>query len=411
MANARVTRYSVPLGTHSSGGNEAFSNGSSIGSTQVAYGDTNGKIKGVSTFLFNGTALSVGGTALATYADSTVTPVIQAIGTGATVIGATRFSSTSANAPTLSLGHSLGTTVGDYTAVAAGNVLGSVICYGSDGTDLSQAGSIGFSVDTGATISAGVVPGRFRVITNDASGTATQASAVDSAQVTIIGNSTAASDGVYASGTVRPWLQVIENTSAVHGMALTRFRAAATASTLYFGKTRSSTYGTMTVCTTGDTLGTISFEGADGTNFVSAAKIIATCTGTLGSTQVPGNLVFQTGTNASPSVLTTALTIDNAQGITTAAARIVKVRSVASAAGTTVLDSSDHAAICTGSTTQTFTLPACATGRVLYIKNRSSGNLTVNRAGSDTIDGGTTTTLTANQAVTLIGNSTDWTIN
>jgi hypothetical protein len=97
--------------------------------------------------------------------------------------------------------------------------------------------------------------------------------------------------------------------------------------------------------------------------------------------------------------------------LTTGGKHTINVTSIVSAAGTTVISATDHSVIVTGSTTQTLTLAACATGRILYIKNRSSGNVTVNRAGSDTIDGGTSSTLTSNQSQILIGNGTDWTIN
>lgn len=86
------------------------------------------------------------------------------------------------------------------------------------------------------------------------------------------------------------------------------------------------------------------------------------------------------------------------------------VTSTATAAGTTVLTTST--AVCqvfTGSTTQTVTLPAAnafgaGVAYVLRIKNVSTGTVTINRAGADTIDGGTSTTLTggSKQSVDLI---------
>jgi hypothetical protein len=93
------------------------------------------------------------------------------------------------------------------------------------------------------------------------------------------------------------------------------------------------------------------------------------------------------------------------------------VTSTATAAGTTTLDrSSTPIQVFTGSTTQGVTLPAANLygsniGVSFIIKNRSSGTVTVNRAGSDTIDGATSFTLTggANAAVHLISNgSSEW---
>jgi len=92
----------------------------------------------------------------------------------------------------------------------------------------------------------------------------------------------------------------------------------------------------------------------------------------------------------------------------TTGAQLIATRSVTSSAGTTVLTATDHLIVCTGSTTHTFTLPAAASGQVIIIKNRSSGSVTVNCAGSDTIDGGTSSTVTAGQALQLVAVGTDW---
>ncbi len=82
----------------------------------------------------------------------------------------------------------------------------------------------------------------------------------------------------------------------------------------------------------------------------------------------------------------------------------------ATAAGTTVLNSfSNTVQVFTGSTTQSVTLPAASlfgatTGQMLIIKNMSSGTITINRAGSDTIDGATSVSLLGGEksSVTLM---------
>jgi polygalacturonase len=94
--------------------------------------------------------------------------------------------------------------------------------------------------------------------------------------------------------------------------------------------------------------------------------------------------------------------------IVTQHAMTVKLNSVTSSATTTAISGNDYCVVVTGSTTHTLTLPAASTGRQLILKNRSSGNVTVNRAGSDTIDGGTSFTLTENQSTVLVANGTDW---
>lgn len=97
-----------------------------------------------------------------------------------------------------------------------------------------------------------------------------------------------------------------------------------------------------------------------------------------------------------------------AKDLVTEGKRVFKLRSVTSAASTTALDATDHAVNVTGSTTHTLTLDACASGRVIVIKNSSTGTVTVNRAGSDTIDGGTTFNLTTGQSAYLLGNGTNY---
>jgi len=90
-------------------------------------------------------------------------------------------------------------------------------------------------------------------------------------------------------------------------------------------------------------------------------------------------------------------------------AQYVKVLSVVTSAGTTVISDTDFTIVTTGATTHTLTLPACTTGRMLYFKNNSTGTVTVNRAGADTIDAGlTTTTIIAGAGRIMVGSGTNW---
>jgi hypothetical protein len=89
----------------------------------------------------------------------------------------------------------------------------------------------------------------------------------------------------------------------------------------------------------------------------------------------------------------------------------VAIRSVATAGGTTTALSTDSYVVFSGTTTQTYTLPATdAKARKLIVKNRSTGIVTVNSTGADTIDGGTTVSLATNQSLTFVNNGTDWCI-
>lgn len=79
---------------------------------------------------------------------------------------------------------------------------------------------------------------------------------------------------------------------------LNRYAADSFGQSLTFQKSRNATIGGNTIVQAGDTLGLVSFGGADGTTFRTAASIYATVDGTPSAGIVPGRLHFQT-TNAS----------------------------------------------------------------------------------------------------------------
>jgi hypothetical protein len=71
--------------------------------------------------------------------------------------------------------------------------------------------------------------------------------------------------------------------------------------TFNFAKSSNATIGTNQVVVSGENLGAISFAGADGTNFISAAAIFATVDGTPGTNDMPGRLVFSTTADGASS--------------------------------------------------------------------------------------------------------------
>ena len=73
-----------------------------------------------------------------------------------------------------------------------------------------------------------------------------------------------------------------------------RYSANATGNGIYLSKSRSSTVGTNTILQSGDDLGTLFFFGADGTDLIQAASILAEVDGTPGTNDMPGRLVFST---------------------------------------------------------------------------------------------------------------------
>ena len=88
------------------------------------------------------------------------------------------------------------------------------------------------------------------------------------------------------------------------GLTIVRHQANASAGSVSFGKSRATADSDVTIVQDGDSLGSIGFSGADGTDIVStAASINAEVDGTPGSNDMPGRLVFSTTDDgaASPS--------------------------------------------------------------------------------------------------------------
>ena len=126
-----------------------------------------------------------------------------------------------------------------------------------------------------------------------------EAARIDSSGRLLIGTSTAR---VFDSsaGTLTPITQ-IESTGAESAFSITRNNTAATGPGLFFGKSRSGSIGGTTVVQSDDKLGTIFFEGTDGTNLIEAATIFAEVDGTPGANDMPGRLVFSTTADGASS--------------------------------------------------------------------------------------------------------------
>jgi len=79
---------------------------------------------------------------------------------------------------------------------------------------------------------------------------------------------------------------------------------------LIFGKSRGTANGAVTVVSSGDVLGSLLFDGADGTDTATAAAIDCAVDGTPGSNDMPGRLVFSTTADGAASP-TEAMRIDS----------------------------------------------------------------------------------------------------
>jgi hypothetical protein len=67
------------------------------------------------------------------------------------------------------------------------------------------------------------------------------------------------------------------------------------------------------IVVTGDMLGRLVASAYDGANYLEMAGIDINCSGTIAATRIPTEISFWTATNAAPSVLTKAMTINSSQ--------------------------------------------------------------------------------------------------
>lgn len=90
---------------------------------------------------------------------------------------------------------------------------------------------------------------------------------------------------------------------------ITRFSADVSGTNILLRKSRGSSIGTNTVVNNADNLGSIFFQGADGSTYVSAAQIVAQVDAAPASGDVAGRLIFST--RAAAGSLTERMRIDS----------------------------------------------------------------------------------------------------
>jgi hypothetical protein len=127
-----------------------------------------------------------------------------------------------------------------------------------------------------------------------------EAMRIDSSSRLLVGTSTARANFLNAGlssklqieGTTGTdsWLSVVGNNNSAGGEPI-----------LLFGKSRGATTGSNTVVQSGDILGQIIFQGADGTDFVQAASIGAYSDATPDADDMPGRIVLATTADGASS--------------------------------------------------------------------------------------------------------------
>ena len=88
---------------------------------------------------------------------------------------------------------------------------------------------------------------------------------------------------------------------AAFAASFVRNEASGNAPFITLGKTRGSSSGSTTIINATDDIGNISFQGADGSKLVEAARISAASDGTPGTNDMPGRLVFSTTADGASS--------------------------------------------------------------------------------------------------------------
>jgi hypothetical protein len=115
------------------------------------------------------------------------------------------------------------------------------------------------------------------------------------------------------SGTT-PGTLIANNVGAAANLGQLYYANNSSGAFLLLGKSRGSSGSPFTTVSSGDTLGTIQFEGADGTGLIVGASITAAVDGTPGTNDMPGRLVFSTTADGASSP-TERLRIDSAGNI------------------------------------------------------------------------------------------------
>ena len=283
-----------------------FSTGESGSSNERLRIDLNGKL------LINSTAVRhLGGVASSGQ--------IQVEGTGGNNSSIQLIRNSNSSGPSfIRFGKTRGTGVGTTITVANGDHLGAITFNPSDGTDLFNTTAKIVSVVNG-TVAEDQIPTdlAFETSINSGANRAERLRIMSTGRV-LIGDDTAR---LFDGGNT-PLLQVSDNTSG---------RWARIASATYIDTTigggiilahsRNGTVGSHTILQDDDKLGSVFFEGSDGTQFARGAQIQAYVDGPVGINSMPGRIEFGT-TVLGASSPTTNLVIDSSGRLIAAAGRV-----------------------------------------------------------------------------------------
>jgi hypothetical protein len=125
-----------------------------------------------------------------------------------------------------------------------------------------------------------------------ASNGTTTALTIDTSQKVLVNTTTARAN--FFNSIISPIVQVEGTNFSTSSYSSTRNSNDANGSGIVIAKSRGTTVGSNTIVQNADIVGTISFQGNDGTEFVEAARINGIINGTPGANDMPGGLTFAT---------------------------------------------------------------------------------------------------------------------
>jgi hypothetical protein len=193
--------------------------------------------------------------------------------------------------------------------------------YSIDLSRAQQTGGINFTTSSpsafldlyagGSASSLGGWDGQIRFFTGGTNAYGTERGRIDSSGRLLVGTST-------STNNIRldQKLAVVSTNGNYGGISVSSY--VGTTAGIYpivdLQRSRGTTDGSMTVVANNDTLGSYTFRGSDGTNFINAAVIFGEVDGTPGANDMPGRLVFSTTADGAASP-TERMRIDNAGNI------------------------------------------------------------------------------------------------
>jgi hypothetical protein len=124
-----------------------------------------------------------------------------------------------------------------------------------------------------------------------------EAARIDSSRRLLVGTSTARTPQTYTN----PLLQVESTSYTTSSASFIVNQNSNDDPSITLGKSRGTALGSNTVVQSGDALGTITFQGADGSGLIRGAAISAAVDGTPGANDMPGRLVFSTTADGASS--------------------------------------------------------------------------------------------------------------